>query len=168
MAGRYSAGTAPPSLQPEVPQPDDNNPQINPDTTPNDPPAAKPQPPTPTVNNHRQALQGIPLNKSTPTVAPVNDMAANNAAYAGLMATMGGIRNGDLSGVPAGDIGYAGMINNDRYGTVFGDRIANDIAAQRGISIPSVSLGDVFSGSGSIPTFDPANAPILTIPSTYS
>jgi hypothetical protein len=89
----------------------------------------------------------------------MNDTAAQNAAYGGLMSAMGGMRNGNLAGVPPGDIGYAGMLGNDRYGTVFGDRIANDIAAQRGIAVPSVSLGDVFSGNASIPTFGPANAP---------
>jgi hypothetical protein len=91
--------------QPDVPQPKDENPHIDPRTPSDDPPAAVPAPPT--VNNHRQALQGLPLNSSTPTVAPVNDMAAQNAAYGGLIASMGAMRNGDLSGVPAEDIGYA-------------------------------------------------------------
>jgi Transposase domain (DUF772) len=44
------------------------------------------------------------------------------------------VGNGNLTGVPAGDIGYAGMIGNDRYGTVFADRIARAQPALAGLA----------------------------------
>ena len=109
--------------------------------------------------------------QQTPTVAPNEDQSALvslNAQYGALMSQMGAISNGNYAGVPPGDIGYAGLLGNDRYEQFLAT--ASRMILQLSVELQSLRSALVMSSLAvdQIPTFGSVNAPILAITSTYS